>query len=166
MSASVENVIENIVANRPGPKLYTPTLGSYATSLPVMAYSMWTILASLQHWIEVVSNEGLVATASMLATSSALSSEASAALTDKLQYDNTVIQTDVSGDPKKVDTNKLQADQSQFSTDQTTYGVPVTDYQGVMQQWTQSLQTLTSSIASLVSMATQLEQNAWTPLAQ
>ncbi|MDP1608573.1 MAG: hypothetical protein Q8L98_04575 [Chlamydiales bacterium] len=164
MSASVENLIEDMVSNRPGPQLYTQTLGSYATNLPVMTYSMWTILASLQHWIQVVSNEGLVATASMLATSSALSSQASTNLTDKLQDDNTVIQTDVN--QKDVDTNKLQADQSQFSTDQTVYGVPVTDYQGVMQQWTQSLQTLTSSIASLVSMATQLEQAAWTPLAQ
>jgi hypothetical protein len=122
-----------------------PSLSQYAVGAPALGYSMWTILLALQDWLDVTANDGMLAVASMAATNSELSLDASNNQAAILEYDNEQVTAAADDD----DSNALQKAQSQYSTDQAAYQIPVTTFQGLSQLLSQ-LQTTVAQAESLV----------------
>lgn len=141
------------------PEAYNPSLSSFALDMPVLGYSMWTVLAALQNWIQVASINAMLADAKLLSTESDLSAKASDRMTAKLTQDNALVQQPGNS------SDQIQQYETQFNTDQAVYNVPVTTLQGAVQQASQNVQNLTSMISTLAGLAQSIVQSVFIPAA-
>lgn len=135
-----------------------PSLSQYAVGAPALGYSMWTILLAMQDWLDVTANDGMMAVASLAATTSELSLEASNDQAAILEFDNEKVSTAADED----DTNDMQKWQAQYSTDQANSQISITTLQGLSQLLSQLQTTVAQSEAQVGGMAGATVNNAKT----
>jgi hypothetical protein len=146
---------ETEVSQAPAPSI---TLGSYAQKRPPII-SLWTIVASLAAWTNVVSNDVLLAQSTALAQLSKLANKDNDELNAQLAAINTEIQN---VDPEDSNaSNQMSQYQSDYSTQQTAWGVPVSNDQGAMTLVQNSINSTNQGEETILGMMQSLVNMSW-----